>query len=179
MGLPDDTGDAPNPREDSPQHGRAHCRVHSDAGDGKRGRRTPEPGRIVGFLGPNGAGKSTTLRILLGLAVPTAGTATVDGRRYGDLVDPIRSVGAVLEGSTFHPGRTALLGAPASALTALMLLPWLWATDTASGLSEGRIAATLAGFVPSRSSGRGSSTARSPPRWTPTPPTAWRAPPTR
>jgi ABC-2 type transport system ATP-binding protein len=66
-----------------------------------------EPGRIVGFLGPNGAGKSTTLRMLLGLAAPTAGTATIDGRRYRDLVDPVRCVGAVLEGSTFHPGRTA------------------------------------------------------------------------
>jgi ABC-2 type transport system ATP-binding protein len=66
-----------------------------------------EPGRIVGFLGPNGAGKSTTLRILLGLAAPTAGTATIDGRRYRDLVDPVRCVGAVLEGSTFHPGRSA------------------------------------------------------------------------
>jgi ABC-2 type transport system ATP-binding protein len=66
-----------------------------------------EPGRIVGFLGPNGAGKTTTLRILLGLAAPTAGTATIDGRRYRDLADPIRRVGAVLEGSTFHPGRTA------------------------------------------------------------------------
>ena len=66
-----------------------------------------EPGRIVGFLGPNGAGKTTTLRMLLGLAAPTAGTATIDGRRYRDLVDPVRCVGAVLEGSTFHPGRTA------------------------------------------------------------------------
>ncbi len=66
-----------------------------------------EPGRIVGFLGPNGAGKTTTLRMLLGLAAPTAGTATIDGRRYRDLAEPVRCVGAVLEGSTFHPGRTA------------------------------------------------------------------------
>ncbi len=64
-------------------------------------------GRVTGFLGPNGAGKSTTLRILLGLAHPTAGTATVNGVRYSDLADPARQVGAVLEASSFHPGRRA------------------------------------------------------------------------
>jgi ABC-2 type transport system ATP-binding protein len=64
------------------------------------------PGRIVGFLGPNGAGKTTTLRTLLGLARPTAGTATIDGRPYHDLEDPVRAVGAVLEGPQFHPGRS-------------------------------------------------------------------------
>ncbi len=63
-------------------------------------------GRLVGFLGPNGAGKTTTLRSLLGLTVPSSGAATVDGRRYGELPDPVRVVGAVLEGSQFHPGRT-------------------------------------------------------------------------
>jgi ABC-2 type transport system ATP-binding protein len=64
------------------------------------------PGRILGFLGPNGAGKTTTLRTLLGLTLPTAGTATVDGRRYRELRDPVRVVGAVLEGPQFHPGRS-------------------------------------------------------------------------
>ena len=65
------------------------------------------PGRIVGFLGPNGAGKTTTLRTLLGLCVPTAGEATIDGQRYTRLRDPVKVVGAVLDGPQFHPGRTA------------------------------------------------------------------------
>ena len=65
------------------------------------------PGRVTGFLGPNGAGKSTTLRALLGLLYPTAGTATFDGRRYEELERPSAHVGAVLEDSAFHPGRTA------------------------------------------------------------------------
>jgi ABC-2 type transport system ATP-binding protein len=67
---------------------------------------TVEPGRVTGFLGPNGAGKTTTLRMLLGLVRPTAGTATIDGRRYRDLPLPTREVGAVLEASNFHPGRS-------------------------------------------------------------------------
>ena len=66
-----------------------------------------EPGRVTGFLGPNGAGKSTTLRMILGLDRPTSGRATVDGRAYADLAAPIRSVGAMLDGRTVHPGRTA------------------------------------------------------------------------
>jgi ABC-2 type transport system ATP-binding protein len=65
-----------------------------------------EPGRVTGFLGPNGAGKTTTLRVLVGLLRPTAGSATVLGRRYAELDDPVRSVGAVLEASGFHPGRS-------------------------------------------------------------------------
>ncbi|MGD9700956.1 MAG: ABC transporter ATP-binding protein [Acidimicrobiia bacterium] len=65
-------------------------------------------GTITGFLGPNGAGKTTTLRMLLGLVVPTAGTATFDGRRYTDLAEPARQVGAVLEASSFHAGRRAV-----------------------------------------------------------------------
>jgi ABC-2 type transport system ATP-binding protein len=64
-------------------------------------------GAVTGFLGPNGAGKTTTLRMLLGLVAPTAGTATIDGRPYRELADPLHHVGAVLEASSFHPGRTA------------------------------------------------------------------------
>ena len=64
-------------------------------------------GTITGFLGPNGAGKTTTLRMLLGLATPTAGTATINGKRYTDLPDPSQHVGAVLETTGFHPGRKA------------------------------------------------------------------------
>jgi ABC-2 type transport system ATP-binding protein len=64
------------------------------------------PGRVLGFLGPNGAGKTTTLRTLLGLSLPTSGTATVAGRPYRDLEDPVKIVGAVLEGPQFHPGRS-------------------------------------------------------------------------
>jgi ABC-2 type transport system ATP-binding protein len=64
-----------------------------------------ERGTVTGFLGPNGAGKTTTLRLLLGLAEPTAGEALVFGRRYRELDQPIRTVGAVLESSDFHPAR--------------------------------------------------------------------------
>jgi ABC-2 type transport system ATP-binding protein len=65
------------------------------------------PGVVTGFLGPNGSGTTTTLRCLLGLVTPTSGTATIDGQRYRDLADPVRTVGASLEASSFHPGRTA------------------------------------------------------------------------
>jgi ABC-2 type transport system ATP-binding protein len=65
-----------------------------------------EAGTVTGFLGPNGAGKTTTLRLLLGLAEPTAGEALVFGRRYRELDNPARRIGAVLESSDFHPGRS-------------------------------------------------------------------------
>ena len=66
-----------------------------------------ETGTITGFLGPNGAGKTTTLRMLLGLAEPTAGRALVFGRRYVELDRPGCRVGAVLEAADLHPARTA------------------------------------------------------------------------
>jgi ABC-type multidrug transport system ATPase subunit len=66
-----------------------------------------EPGSVTGFLGPNGAGKTTTLRMILGLATPTAGTGTINGVAYARLPDPGRTVGAVLEATSFHPGRSA------------------------------------------------------------------------
>jgi ABC-2 type transport system ATP-binding protein len=66
-----------------------------------------DEGTVAGFLGPNGAGKTTTLRMLLGLVAPDAGTATIGGRPYRELPDPVRRVGAVLEAGGFHPGRSA------------------------------------------------------------------------
>ena len=65
-----------------------------------------ESGTITGFLGPNGAGKSTTLRMLLGLAKPTSGHATLFGKTYDQLETPALRVGAVLEATDFHPGRS-------------------------------------------------------------------------
>jgi ABC-2 type transport system ATP-binding protein len=65
-----------------------------------------EAGTITGFLGPNGAGKTTTLRMLLGLAVPTSGRALVFDSSYARLEDPMHRIGAVLEATDFHPGRS-------------------------------------------------------------------------
>jgi ABC-2 type transport system ATP-binding protein len=66
---------------------------------------TVEPRSVTGFLGPNGAGKTTTLRMLLGLETADAGQATFDGKRYAELAEPVRTVGAVLE-TAFHPARS-------------------------------------------------------------------------
>src|SRR5215471_13277476 len=66
-----------------------------------------EPGRVTGFLGPNGAGKSTTMRLVLGLDRPQEGRATINGKRYADLAQPLRTVGALLEAKAMHPGRSA------------------------------------------------------------------------
>jgi ABC-2 type transport system ATP-binding protein len=67
---------------------------------------TAEEGRVTGFLGPNGAGKSTTLRIMVGLTRPDAGSATISGRHYVDLPNPGREVGVLLDASAQHAGRT-------------------------------------------------------------------------
>jgi len=64
------------------------------------------PGNVTGFLGPNGAGKSTTMRAILGLVRPTAGTTAVLGKRYSELDDPARHVGTLLETFDAHPGRS-------------------------------------------------------------------------
>lgn len=69
---------------------------------------TVAPGRVTGFLGPNGSGKTTTLRMLLGLVAPTAGTALIGGQPYASIRQPAQIVGAALEASSFHPGRTAI-----------------------------------------------------------------------
>jgi ABC-2 type transport system ATP-binding protein len=68
---------------------------------------TVRPGVVTGFLGPNGAGKSTTMRMLIGLDRPDTGQATVNGRPYRELRQPLRQVGVMLEARSFHPGRSA------------------------------------------------------------------------
>jgi ABC-2 type transport system ATP-binding protein len=64
-------------------------------------------GEVTGFLGPNGSGKSTTMRMIMGLDLPDAGSALIDGRRYRELDWPLREVGALLDAKAFHPARTA------------------------------------------------------------------------
>jgi ABC-2 type transport system ATP-binding protein len=64
-------------------------------------------GAVTGFLGPNGSGKSTTMRMIMGLDNPTAGSARVNGQRIAELKWPLRDVGALLDAKAFHPGRTA------------------------------------------------------------------------
>lgn len=65
------------------------------------------PGRVTGFLGPNGSGKSTTMRLILGLDLPSSGVATIGGRRYRELARPLTEVGALLDAGALHPGRRA------------------------------------------------------------------------
>lgn len=67
---------------------------------------TIEPGVVTGFLGPNGAGKTTTMRMILGLDRPTSGVATIDGKAYRQLTDPLRTVGALLDARQVHPNRS-------------------------------------------------------------------------
>lgn len=68
---------------------------------------TVRPGTVTGFLGPNGAGKSTTMRMVIGLDRPTAGTVTVNGKAYRDVPAPLHEVGALLDAKAIHGGRTA------------------------------------------------------------------------
>ncbi len=65
------------------------------------------PGAVTGFLGPNGSGKSTTMRMIMGLDNPSAGTAFINGQSYADLKWPLREVGALLDAKAFHPARSA------------------------------------------------------------------------
>ena len=78
---------------------------------------TVQPGQVTGFLGPNGAGKSTTMRMILGLEKPSAGTALVDGTSYRSLKSPLSSVGALLEARAVHPRRSGLNHLRSMALT--------------------------------------------------------------
>ncbi|MEN3123692.1 ATP-binding cassette domain-containing protein [Janibacter sp. LM] len=107
-----------------------------------------EPGRVTGFLGPNGAGKTTTLRMLLGLVRQNHGTATIDGKTYRELDQPLRVVGAALEATNFHPGRSgrdhlrvlaATIGAPNSRVDELLELTGIPAAarKNAGGYSMG------------------------------------------
>src|ERR1700686_5111544 len=68
---------------------------------------TVRPGIVTGFLGPNGSGKSTTMRLILGLDSPSAGTVTVNGKRYREHAAPLHEVGALLEARSVHHERTA------------------------------------------------------------------------
>lgn len=68
---------------------------------------TVRPGMVTGFLGPNGAGKSTTMRMIVGLDRPTAGTVTVNGKPFSEHPAPLHEVGALLDAKSVHPGRSA------------------------------------------------------------------------
>jgi ABC-2 type transport system ATP-binding protein len=88
------------------------------------------PGRVTGFLGPNGSGKSTTMRLMLQLDRPNAGSATFDGRSYQTLARPATEVGALLDATYAHPSRTAR--------------NHLWSVAAASGLPKSRVDEVLA-----------------------------------
>jgi ABC-2 type transport system ATP-binding protein len=90
---------------------------------------TAGAGRVTGFLGPNGAGKSTTMRIMVGLTPPTAGSTSISGRQYADLPNPGREVGVLLDASAQHAGRTGreiltlaqrTMGLPAATVDAML-----------------------------------------------------------
>ncbi len=93
---------------------------------------TVAAGQVTGFLGPNGSGKSTTMRMIVGLDAPTAGQVTIAGRGYSQLRFPLREVGALLDASAVHPGRTARNH-----------LAWLAATNE---IPRGRVGAKVATF---------------------------------
>ncbi|MDE3086462.1 MAG: ATP-binding cassette domain-containing protein, partial [Acidobacteriota bacterium] len=83
------------------------------------------PGQVTGFLGPNGSGKSTTMRLVMGLDGPDAGSVTVNGRRFRDLPWPLHEVGALLEAKAIHPGRSAY--------------NHLWMLAQTNGIRRGRV----------------------------------------
>ena len=99
---------------------------------------TAEPGSVTGFLGPNGAGKSTTMRIITGLTLPDAGTATVNGVPFASMANPGRHVGVLLDASAQHAGRTGreilrigaqTMGLPSSRAEEMLALVGLTPTE--------------------------------------------------
>lgn len=123
-----------------------------------------KPGQVTGFLGPNGAGKSTTMRMILGLDRPTAGRALIMGQPYGELANPLRTVGALLDAKWVHPNRSARAhlkwmaasnGLPASRVDEVLALVGLSevANKNAGGFSLGMsqrlgLAGTMLGDPP-------------------------------
>src|SRR5215472_9888677 len=91
---------------------------------------TVRPGQVTGFVGPNGAGKSTTMRVIVGLDAPDAGTATIGGRPYHSLKHPLRHVGTLLDAGALQPSRSARNHL-------------LWLADS-QGLKAGRVDAVIA-----------------------------------
>ncbi|MFC6153599.1 ABC transporter ATP-binding protein [Nocardioides yefusunii] len=100
---------------------------------------TAQAGRVTGFLGPNGAGKSTVMRMMVGLTVPTSGTATIGGHRYADIPNPGRHVGLLLDASAQHGGRTGrevltlsarTMGLPASRVDEMLELVGLSGSES-------------------------------------------------
>src|SRR5579859_8123972 len=91
---------------------------------------TVQPGHVTGFVGPNGAGKSTTMRVVLGLDAPDAGTATIGGRPYRSLANPLTHVGSLLDAGALQPRRSARNH-----------LLWL---AHSQGLAAGRVGAVIA-----------------------------------
>lgn len=93
------------------------------------------PGIITGFLGPNGAGKSTTMRMIVGLDRPTAGSALIKGMRYGQLKHPLRTVGTLLDAKAVHRNRSAV-----------QHLRWMADTNGISKSQRSRTAAARCGL---------------------------------
>ncbi|MFC9297293.1 ABC transporter ATP-binding protein [Streptomyces sp. NPDC057011] len=94
------------------------------------------PGKITGFLGPNGAGKSTTMRMILGLDLPTSGQALVNGRPYAQIPNPLCEIGALLDAKAVHPSRSARNHLRAMALSHGLPLSRVEEVLDAVGLSD-------------------------------------------
>jgi energy-coupling factor transporter ATP-binding protein EcfA2 len=105
---------------------------------------TVKPGHVTGFVGPNGAGKSTTMRVVLGLDAPDAGTATIGGRPYRSLKNPLTHVGSLLDAGALQPSRSARNhlplqpggpGGPTGGGLSLAARDWLLRITPAAGFS--------------------------------------------